>query len=135
MGACCAVDGCAGHSVTSAHVDLMIDNNATWMDAFRFGQPGDFTWTLENQTFAMDVQLNRYDQAPLLQMTTSNGRIVTDDVVQRVIHFNVDPADVQANLKPGTYIYDLVMLDGSNPALRVPLMHGTVSVCQGITYP
>jgi hypothetical protein len=135
MGQVCAVKGCVGHSVTSAHVDMMIDNNGTWEDAFQFGQPGDFTWTLAHQTFAMDVQLNRYDQIPLLQMSTTNGRIITDDVVQRVIHFNVDPADIQTNLTPGTYVYDLVMVDESSPALRVPLMHGSVTVVQGVTYP
>jgi hypothetical protein len=124
-----------GHSVTSADVDLQIDNNGTWMDAFQFGQPGDFSWTLLGQTFEMNVQRNPYDATPLLQMSVTNGRIIVDDVNQRVIHFNVSPSDIQANLRPGVYVYDLVMLDGSIPPLRVLLMHGNVTVTQGVTYP
>jgi hypothetical protein len=121
------------HSVTSARVDLRIDNNGTWMDAFQFGEPEDTTWTLEGQAFELDVQLNPYDTVPLLSLSTDNGRIIVDDVVQRVIHFNVTPAILQTNLRPGTYVYDLVMVDMSD--VRVPLMHGCLIVTQGVTYP
>jgi hypothetical protein len=127
--------GCTGHSVTSAHQDWEVDNNGTWMDAVQFGTPEGYEWNFEGQTFEMDVQRNRYDTVPLLQMSTTNGRIVIDDIYQRVLHFNVAPDDLQTSLKPGTYVYDLVMVDGSNPALRVPLLHGTVEVTQGVTYP
>lgn len=121
------------HSVTSARVDLQIDNNGTWMDAFQFGAPGDSTWNLIDQQFELDVQRNPYDLVPLLSLTTANGRIIVDDEIQRVIHFNVPPDDIQAALDPGTYVYDLVMI--SNIEQRVPLMHGTVQVTQGVTYP
>jgi hypothetical protein len=134
MSVCCPVNGCDYHSVTSAHVDMAIDNNGTWSDAFQFGTPGDFTWTLTNN-FGMDVQANRYDATPLLQLSTTNGRIIVDDAVQRVIHLNVAPADIQASLRPGVYVYDLVMMDGSTPPIRTPLMHGHVRVGQGVTYP
>jgi hypothetical protein len=122
------------HSITSARVLLTIDNNGTWSDAFQFGEEGDTTWTLDNQGFEVDVQRNPYDTVPLLQMSTANGRIVIDDVIQRVIHFNVTPGDIQAALQPGTYVYDLVMID-QNTNVRVPLMHGTLTVSQGVTYP
>jgi|SRR5215472_6509592 len=131
----CVRCGCNGHSVTSAHVDLSIDNNGTWMDAFQFGTPGDTTWTLTGQKFEMDVQLNYYDATPKLSLTSTAGKIVIDDVIQRVIHLNVDPATLQGALQPGTYVYDLVMLDASVPPVRVPLMHGDVCVSQGVTYP
>lgn len=136
MSVCCQVAGCdyPDHSVTSAHVDMAIDNNGTWSDAFQFGTPGDFTWTLNNN-FEMDVQFNRYDATPLLQLSTTNGRIIVDDINQRVIHLNVAPTDIQASLRPGSYVYDLVMLDGSSPPIRTPLMHGRVHVGQGITFP
>jgi hypothetical protein len=126
---CC--DKWGSHSSTSAHVDLRIDNNGTWMDAFQFGEPDDTTWTLTGQTFALDVQLSPYGVS-LLSLTTANGRILVDDVVQRVIHFNVAPDVIQASLKPGEYVYDLVMINGSD--IRVPLMHGTLCVGQGVTY-
>lgn len=134
MDARCAPCGCVGHSTTSAHVDMAIDNNGTWMDAFQFGTPDDFSWVL-NSNFEMDVQANRYDLTPLLSLSTTNGRIVVDDVNQRVIHLNVSPIDIQANLRPGEYVYDLVMLDNSTPPIRTVLMHGTVTVTQGTTYP
>lgn len=121
------------HSVTSALVDLRIDNNGTWMDAFQFGKPNDLTWSLDGQTFELDVQLTPYDLVPLLHLSTGNGMILVDDTIQRVIHFKVDAALIQAALTPGIYVYDLVMIDASNN--RVPLMHGTLTVVQGVTYP
>ena len=120
------------HSSTSARVELALTNNGTWSDAFQFGDPDDLTWTLTDMLFEMDVQRNPYDTNPLLTMTTGNGRIIVDDVVQRVIHFNVPAVDIQANLTPGTYVYDLVMIDAAG--VRTPLMHGPVTVTQGVTY-
>jgi hypothetical protein len=121
------------HSVTSARVDLHIDNNGTWMDAFQFGEPDDTTWTLDDQAFELDVQRSPYDEVPLLSLSTVDGRIVVDDLIQRVIHMNVAPAIIQAFLRPGEYVYDLVMVDSAN--VRVPLMHGVLEVAQGVTYP
>ena len=124
----------SGHSATSAPTNLIIDNNVTWMDAFIIGKEGDTTWSFDNQEFELDVQLNRYDTVPLLSLTTANGRIVVDDPIQRVLHFNVDAAEIQDALNPGFYVYDLVMIDGTTAA-RVLLMHGTLELAQGITYP
>jgi len=123
-----------GHSVTSANTNLAIDNNGTWSDAFQFGEDDDRTWTFNNQTFELDVQRNPYDLVPLLSLSSANGRIVVADQVLRVLYFNVAAADIQANLPPGTYVYDLVMVDGGT-LVRVPLMHGTLEVAQGVTYP
>jgi hypothetical protein len=122
------------HSSTSAQVDMSVDNNGTWSDAFQFGTIGDPTWTLVNQSFECDVQRNAYDQVPLLSLSTANGRIMVDDVVQRVIHFNVPADDIQAALSPGVYVYDLVMVD-TVTSVRVPLMHGKFTITQGVTYP
>lgn len=120
-------------AITSARVDIEIVNNATWEDAFIFGEPEDAAWTLSNQNFRVDVKGSKDQAVALLTLTTANGRIVVDDVVQRVIHFNVPDADVQANLLPGDYVYDLIMIDNSNPAVRVALMHGKLKVRQGVT--
>jgi len=126
------------HSQTASRQNLEISNNGTWQDAFQFGKPDDTTWTLENQTFELDVQRNPYDEAPLLSLSSANGRIVIADIEQRVIYMNVDPSEIQGALSPGTYVYDLVMVDGVDPAppaRRVPLMFGTLEVVQGVTYP
>jgi hypothetical protein len=125
---------CVGHSVTSAHIDFKVDNNSTWMDAVQFGAPDGYTWNFEGQDFEMDVQRNEYDKTPLLQMSTLNGRIIIADVYQRVIYFNVSPDEIQTSLEPGCYVYDLVMV-GTNPVTRVALLHGSVFVKQGVTYP
>src|SRR5262249_39068643 len=93
------------HSVTSAHVNLAIDNNGTWMDAFQFGEPADTTWTLTGQSFAMSVQIDYYDATPKLALTSGAGQIVIDDVNQRVIHLNVSMTAIQPALKPGVYVY------------------------------
>jgi hypothetical protein len=122
-----------GHSVTSAHQNITCDNNGTLANAYQFGTPGDFTWTLTGCSFSMDVQRNRYDQTPLLTLSTGTGTIVIDDVNQRVIHFNVPSTTLKSSLPVGLYIYDLVMTDSSTPPIRTPLMHGSLCVEQGIT--
>lgn len=133
----CETCACNGywHSVTSAHEDIPIDNNGTMMNAFQFGTPTDTTWTFNGQSFEMDVQLTYYDNTPKLSLSTASGTIVIDDPIQRVLHFNVPPSNIQTSLTPGAYVYDLIMLDGSTPPVRVPLMHGRILVGQGITYP
>jgi hypothetical protein len=130
------MDNCnsSTHSATKAPTNLVIDNNGTWMDAFRFGKEGDTTWSFDGQEFELDVQLNPYDLVPLLSLSLSNGRIIVDDPVQRVLHFFVDPADIQNALNPGRYVYDLVMVDTATAA-RVLLMFGSLTVEQGVTYP
>lgn len=120
-------------SVTSARVDMEIVNNASWEDAFQFGSPDDASWNLTGQTFRMDVKGSKDQTVALLTLTTANGRIVTDDVTQRVVHLNVPDATIQSSLLPGEYVYDFIMIDGSNPAIRVALMHGKVKVRQGVT--
>jgi hypothetical protein len=130
------MDNCKSdiYSSTTAPTDIKIRNNATWMDAFQIGKPGDMTWSFDGQEFELDVQSNPYDTVPLLSLTTANGRIVVDDPVQRVLHFNVDAADIQDALHPGAYTYDLIMVDGATTA-RVSLMAGVLIVEQGVTYP
>jgi len=120
-------------SSTVAVRHIKINNNATWSDAFQFAEPADQTWNLVGQKFELDVQRNRYDLVPLLSLSTDNGRIITSDPIQRAIYFKVSPADIQANLPPGVYIYDLVMVAADD--FRTTLMTGTVTVGQGVTYP
>jgi hypothetical protein len=119
-------------SQTSALTPIVISNNVTWSDAFQFDN-GDDTWNMTGCDFELDVQRSSYDTTPLLSLSTVDGRIIIADPVQRVIYFNVAPADIQTALQPGTYFYDLIMTDTA--AVRTMLMHGPVTVVQGITYP
>src|SRR6516165_10296799 len=117
-------------SATSAETKIVIGNGTTWQDAFQFGQSGDFTWQLQ-PNWEMEIKLDRFQMTPLLNPSTANGQIIVDDVVQRVIHFNVPPSVIQAALQPGIYVFDLVMFDNSTPAIRTVLMHGLLKVIQG----
>jgi hypothetical protein len=121
-------------SATSAEAKIVIGNGTTWQDAFQFGQSGDFTWQLQ-PNWEMEIKLDRFQMTPLLNPSTANGQIIVDDVVQRVIHFNVPPSVIQAALQPGIYVFDLVMFDNSTPAIRTVLMHGLLKVIQGVSQP
>ncbi len=119
---------------TAARVDMVISNNATWQDAFQFGTSGDTSWSFVGQSFFVDVKGTRDDPAPLLALSTNAGTIVVDDVVLRVLHFNVDDSEILSSL-PITedcepYVYDLVMVNGNT---RVVLMWGKIYVEQGVT--
>jgi hypothetical protein len=165
--------------LSRAIVDIIIQNNATWEDAFQFGDPDDVadtvvynalvtaynnavtyananpnsvaaakavdaagdardaavvaSWNFVSQTFRLDVKAAATDGAALLSLTTGNGYIVVDDTTKRILHFNVPGSVVASSLPVGRYVYDLIMLDGSTPAVRVALMSGAVTVVQGVT--
>ena len=119
--------------LTAARVDIEIANNATFQDAFMFGTAGDTSWSFSGQTFKMDIKANKYDVTPIITFTSAGGTIVVDDVVQRILHFNVPDATILASLPVAEYQYDLIMIDGSTPAIRVPLMSGEIKVRQGVT--
>ena len=108
-------------SVTRARVDIAIQNNATWEDAFVLGTAGDTSWNFVGQKFRLDVKGNVDQTVALLSLTSDAGTIVVDDVIQRILHLNVPETSIVAALLPGEYIYELVMFDLSVPAVRVPL--------------
>src|SRR5674476_268510 len=111
--------------LTASLVDLEIQNNATFEDAFIFDQ-GATGWSFAGQTFKMDIKASKYDVTPILTLTSGGGEIVVDDAVQRILHFNVPDTVIQASLPVAEYQYDLIMLDASTPAVRVPLMSGEI---------
>ena len=118
---------------TCARVDLLIFDNLTFEDAFQYGVAGDTTWSFTGQNFRMDIKGSEEDNTFLLSLTSGAGQIVVDDAVNRVLHFNVPETIISAALTPGEYVYDLVMYDGSTPAVRVGLMRGRLCVSHGIT--
>jgi hypothetical protein len=131
---------------TAARVDLVTSVNTTYEDAFQFdppavpGQPPPPyypggatgpTWTFLNQNFRMDLKTNINASGPSLTLTSSDGQIVVDDVINRILHFNVPESAI--SLVPGTYIYDFIMYDGSIPPIRVMLMQGKFYLQPGVT--
>lgn len=123
---------CIPFQSTSSRVDIAIQDNATWQDAFQFGTVGDTTWSFTGQVFRLDIKASRDDVAALLSLTSGAGQIVVDDVVQRVLHMNV-PESTLTVLPAAEYVYELMMLDASSPTVRVPLMHGDITVSHGVT--
>jgi hypothetical protein len=120
---------------TAAKVDFVVQNNQTWQDPLQFGTPGDTTWSLTGQNFTMDIKGSPYDVSAFYTLSTGSGTIVVDDAIQRVIHFNVPDAVIQADLPIGEYVYDLIMFDSSSPAIRIPLCRGKVKIIQGVSAP
>jgi hypothetical protein len=139
---------------TSAFVKLFIVNNATWNDAFQFGDCDDTSWNFNGQNFRMDVKATKTGPA-LLTLSTDNGFIVIADPIKRVLYFSCPDTSIASVLQPGPfsdedewdrwaednepkrppgeYVYDLIMYDNNSPPTRVELMNGTVRVGQGVT--
>jgi hypothetical protein len=121
------------HPSSSAHLDLITSNNASFIDAIQFDPPVPGVtgpaWTLTGYDFEMEIARNK-TTAPLLTLTSDAAEIVVDSETDRVIHFDVADTVVAAALIPGTYIYDLIMY---NDTTRIQLMHGKFTVTDGIT--
>lgn len=120
-------------AVTASLVNMIVANNTTWEDAFQFGTVGDLTWNFTGQTFKMDIRATADDVSPLLSLTSGGGTIVIDDPIGRTLHLLVSSTVFKPVLPVGTYVYDLIMLDGSTPPVRVALMTGTIQITQGVT--
>jgi hypothetical protein len=121
---------------SSAHVDLVAANNATFSDALQFDPPVPGVtgpaWSFSGQKFRLDVKPN-HEEAALVSFTSDAGEIVADDVTLRILHFNVPDSVIQAALIPGCYIYDLIMYDTGVPPIRVQIAHGKFIVTNGVT--
>ena len=117
---------------SSAIVDIITANTATFQDAFQFGLSTD-TWTLVGQNFRMEVKASRDDATSLIAFTSGAGQIVVDDTTNRIIHMNVSDTVLAAALQVGEYVYDLVMYDASSPPIRTILMQGKLFITQGVT--
>lgn len=127
---------------SSAFVNIVTQNNETFSDAFQFDPPSGCTgctgatgpsWSLSNQNFRMDIKGNRQQPAALLSITSAAGQIIVDDVVNRIVHFNVPETVLLAALVPGEYVYDFVMYSNDNPPIRLVLMHGGFKFGLGVT--
>jgi len=127
-------------SVTRADVDITVQNNVTWNDAFQFDPPDTYdtddvppAWNFTGQNFRLDIKGNPEDATDLLSITSGAGQIVVDDAINRILHMNVPETTLSAALVPGRYFYDLIMYDGSSPAIRQVLMGGRFNYSIGIT--
>lgn len=120
------------HPPSSAHVKIVTANNASFADAFQFDDADDTSWNFSSKTFRMDVKGNPEQDAALISFTSGAAQIVVDDVTLRILHFNVADTVLRAALVPGSYFFDLIMVD-SITTVRTALMHGEFVLTDGIT--
>ena len=140
------------HGPSSARVDLEVQDNETFQDAFQFDPQGPSgptgcyggyeypwygcsgpQWSLSGMHFRLDIKRTSNDAVALLSFTSDAGQIIVDDVTNRILHFDVPEATLTAVLTPGAYVFDFVMYDGSTPPIRTVLMHGKFVLGHGIS--
>jgi len=119
--------------ITCAIVNLTVSDNETWADAFQFGDPTDTSWTLDGQSFRMDIKKLKTDVSALLSLTNGASEILVVDTATRIVQLQVTDTALRAALVPGEYVYDLIMIDANTPPGRVRLMRGEIKVVHGIT--
>jgi len=125
---------------TIARVDLYLFNNVWWTDAFQYGEPDDTTWSFTGKSFLLDIKQNSTSTSPLLSLSSTNGDIVVDDTVLRILHMEVDDIRIRASLPVNElaspeldpYVYDLIMVDDITGE-RQMLQYGELVVYQGVT--
>lgn len=122
----------ASEKQVCARVEIVILNNAWWVDAFQFGVTGDTSWSFAGVTFLLDVKVNATDAIALLALNTGNGTIITSDIVQRILQMNVNDHAIRSALPAGDYVYDLIMVTTAT-GQRDPLMAGPLHVVVGPT--
>lgn len=120
------------HSRPLTRVDMEIDNNLWWTDAWQFGDPLDQTWTLNGRNFYLSVKKHVDDATPLLTCTDTAGQIVVQDATLRVLAMLVPDGTIRNALPPGRYDYDLIMVLIATGQVD-GLMYGSLEVKQGIT--
>ncbi len=113
-------------------VDMLIDDNLWWTDAFQFGDPTDFTWDFIGTSFYLSIKKHDDDLMPVLALTSNAGQIVVEDTVNRILSMLVPDATIKASLSEGKYVYDLLMVTNATGQTD-GLMYGEIHVAHGIT--
>lgn len=113
-------------------VDIEIDNNLWWTDAFQFGDPLDQTWNFNGCSFYLNVQKRDTDPVPLLALTSGAATIVVQDPNLRVLALLVPDLIIRNTLPTGHYVYDLIMVLNATGQTD-GLMYGQLEVKQGVT--
>lgn len=114
-------------------VEIEIQSNVFWDDAFQFGLADDQTWNFNGMSFLLDLKLHRSDTNPVLSLSSAAGSIVVTDPINRILNMYVTDHALRAALTPNTcYEYDLIMSNNST-GQRDCLMYGTVKFDYGVT--
>lgn len=114
-------------------VEIEIQTNVYWDDAFQFGMPDDQTWNFNGMSFLLDLKLHRTDGTAALSLSSAAGSIVVDDPIARILHVYVTDHALRAALQPNTcYVFDLIMVNSAT-GQRDALMYGDVKVDYGVT--
>lgn len=112
-------------------VDIEVQNNVWWDDAFQFGDPLDQTWTFTGVSFYLAVKSDPEASTVLLSCSSVAGTIVVADPINRILNMLVTDEAMSAALVPGHYVYDLIMVQTSGQTDG--LMYGSLVMKQGVT--
>ena len=119
---------------TAACVDIYINDNATFQDAWQYNPPAGATLDFTGNSFEMSVKASSDDVAPLVTFTSAGGQIVLRSATNpAVLNMNVVDTVIQTSLPAAEYAYDLIMLDTSVPPIRTLLQQGHIFVKHGVT--
>jgi hypothetical protein len=114
-------------------VEIVVQNNTYWTDAFQFGLADDQTWNFNGMSFLLDLKLHRSDTTAVLSTSSAAGTIVVQDPINRILSMYVSDHAIRAALQPDTkYEFDLIMVNNTT-GQRDALMYGTVKVDYGVT--
>ncbi len=114
-------------------VEIVIQSNVFWDDAFQFGLADDQTWNFVGMSFLLDLKVHRSDTNPVLSLNSSGGTILVQDPINRILSMYVSDLVLRAALAPDTtYEYDLIMVNNAT-GQRDALMYGTVKFVYGVT--
>lgn len=119
-------------------VDFVLTTNATWDDQLQFGYPDDQSWNFVDCSFLLGVNLwSVYEMqpavppTPIVEFTSAGGTIEILDVTNRILALNVPDSTIQSLMPPGSYVYDLIMVNSDSS--RNTLCWGKIEVSAGVT--
>ena len=108
-----------------ATYNLVVPQATTWQFQFQ-PQTNGTPWDLAGYTATMTVRPFAGATSTTLVATTENGRI-TIDTVQSLVTVNLSATET--NIKPESYVYDLMLYAGSTTRL----LEGKFLVTAGVT--
>ncbi len=118
---------------------LEVPLGTTWEEAFRFLDADGVALDVSAYTPRMHVRDPRDRETLLLELTSSNGRILMTDAATGIVRIKVAAADVESmspNNQRKEVKYDLELRNTSlSPTYIIPTVDGSIVLTPRITYP
>lgn len=111
--------------------EFTVSDGTDWLQRLVFGAPTD-RWRLDDYDIAIHVK-SQSSAAVLLDLTTTNGKLVIIDPVARHLEVNVGWAEIEA-VGPGPFVFDALFANKTTE-VRARSERHTLSITPAITYP